>query len=148
MRPKAKALVKPGRARSVAAPRASIRGPAVASRRSLGDAAEALAITALEAAGYRLVERNVRLRIGELDAVAWEGDVFVFVEVRSRGDQRFGGGAAAMGLAKQRQVARVASAYLATRPPSPRPRYVRFDVVAVTGNEAVILRDAFRVSPT
>jgi putative endonuclease len=118
--------------------------PAASSRRSLGNAAEDLAAAALTAAGYRLVERNVRLHVGELDVVAWDGDVFVFVEVRSRGDQRFGGGAAAMSVAKQRQVARVASAYLATRAPSPRPRYIRFDVVAVTGQDAVILRDAFR----
>ncbi|MBK7538095.1 MAG: YraN family protein [Myxococcales bacterium] len=115
-------------------------------RRSLGTAAEARAISALEQAGYRIVERNVRLRVGELDAVAWDGDVLVFVEVRSRADTRFGGAGQAVGLAKQRQVARCAEAYLGRSGGALRPRGVRFDVVAITGAEVVILRDAFRAS--
>ncbi|HVV88630.1 MAG TPA: YraN family protein, partial [Kofleriaceae bacterium] len=65
-------------------------------------------------------------------------------EVRSRADDRYGGGVAAMSLAKQRQVARVAEAYLAIR--RPRFRACRFDVVAITGAELVILRDAFRIT--
>jgi putative endonuclease len=107
--------------------------------------AENLAMEALAAAGYRVVERNVRLRVGELDAVAWDGEVFVFVEVRSRANARFGGAARAIGVAKQRQVARVAQAYLSSRTIAPPPRRIRFDVVAITGEEVAILRDAFRV---
>lgn len=100
---------------------------------------------ALVAAGYRVVERNVRLRIGELDAVAWDGETLVFVEVRSRASARFGHAAETVSLAKQRQVARVAQAYLSTRTIAPRPRGMRFDVVAITGEELVILRDAFQL---
>ncbi|NJM90761.1 MAG: YraN family protein [Myxococcales bacterium] len=103
-------------------------------------------MAALEKAGYRVVERNVRLRIGELDAVAWDGDIFVFVEVRSRANARFGGGILAVSPAKQRQIARVAAAYVALRPIAPAPRGMRFDVVAVTGDDLVIIRDAFRLS--
>lgn len=113
-------------------------------RSSLGAAAEQRAIDALVAEGYRVVERNVRLRLGELDVVAWEGDVLVFVEVRSRASARFGHAAQAVNVAKQRQVAKVAQAYLSTRSISPAPRRIRFDVVAITGDELVILRDAFR----
>ena len=115
-------------------------------RRGLGAAAEQRAVDALTRAGYRVVERNVRLRVGELDAVAWEGDVLVFVEVRSRADMRFGGAGHAVSLAKQRQVARCAEAYLARAGTGLRPGGIRFDVVAVTGEDVVILRDAFRVS--
>lgn len=99
---------------------------------------------ALRQAGYRVIARNVRLRIGELDIVAWEGEVLAFVEVRSRADTRFGGAGHAVGPAKQRQVARCAELYLASQGRSLRPAAVRFDVVAVTGSELVILRDAFR----
>lgn len=132
----------PGRS----APGRSAPGRSAPSRSALGASAEQRAVDALVAAGYRIVERNVRLRHGELDAVAWDGDVFVFVEVRSRRSDRFGGAALAVSRAKQRQVVRLAQVYLATRPISPAPRRLRFDVVAITGDELVLLRDAFRVS--
>lgn len=111
---------------------------------AIGRRAEDRAAEALVAAGYRLVERNVRLRVGELDAVAYDGDTLVFIEVRSRKDDRFGGGLAAFPHAKQRRVARVAAAYLAVR----RPVFdrCRFDVVAITGPDLVIVRNAFRIT--
>lgn len=111
---------------------------------ALGQRGEERAVRALEDAGYRIVERNVRLRIGELDIVAYDRDVLVFIEVRSRADARFGGGLSAIPFAKQRQVARTAAAYLALR----RPRFstCRFDVVAITGPELVLVRDAFRIT--
>lgn len=110
----------------------------------VGHRGEERAVRALEAAGYRIVERNVRLRIGELDIVAYDRDILVFIEVRSRADARFGGGLQAVPFHKQRQVARTAAAYLALR----RPRFAtcRFDVVAITGPDLQILRDAFRIT--
>jgi putative endonuclease len=109
-----------------------------------GSRGEDRASAALRARGYRIVERNFRCKVGELDVVAFDGDTLVFVEVRSRADARFGGGLAAVGQGKRRQVARVAAAYLALR----RPRFTtcRFDVVAITGDDLVIVRDAFRVT--
>ncbi len=113
-------------------------------RRASGARGEDRATAALCARGYRIVERNFRCKQGELDAVALDGDTLVFIEVRTRADARFGGGLAAVGVGKQRQVARVAAVYLATR----RPRFqaCRFDVVAITGSELVIIRDAFRIT--
>ena len=110
----------------------------------VGRRGEDRAAAALVAAGYRVVERNVRLRVGELDLVAYDGSTLVFVEVRSRRDHRFGGGLAAVPHRKQRQVARAAEVYLAVR----RPAFAtcRFDVVAITGDELVIVRDAFRIT--
>lgn len=109
-----------------------------------GARGEDRASRALRDHGYRVVERNFRCQAGELDAVAFEGDTLVFIEVRTRVDRRFGGGLVAVGPAKQRRVARVATAYLSIR----RPRFdrCRFDVVAITGDELVIIRDAFRVT--
>ncbi len=107
-----------------------------------GGRGEDRASQALRAQGYRIVERNFRCRQGELDLIARDGDTLVFVEVRSRADDRFGGGAAAVGPGKQRQVVRVAQAYLSIR----RPRFdtCRFDVVAITGDDVVVIKDAFR----
>ncbi len=114
-------------------------------RSALGTAAENRAAAALTAAGYRIVERNVRFRRGELDLVAWHRDVLVFVEVRSRASNRFGAASFAIPIAKQRQVGRLAQLYLATRRLSPAPQRCRFDVVAITGEDLVIFADAFRL---
>jgi len=120
------------------------RRPALAGRRARGERGEALAVAALTGRGYRIVERNFRCRLGELDVVAFDGGTLVFVEVRSRRDARFGGGLAAVPVRKLRQVARVAAVYLAAR----RPRFetCRFDVVAVTGDRVEVVRDAFRIT--
>jgi putative endonuclease len=107
-----------------------------------GEHGEDRATRALLARGYRIVERNFRCKAGELDIVARDRDTLVFVEVRTRADDRFGSALEAVGYSKQRQVARVARVYLALR----RPRFdtCRFDVVAITGDELVVIKDAFR----
>ncbi|MGB6837955.1 MAG: YraN family protein, partial [Dehalococcoidia bacterium] len=53
-------------------------------RRRLGDFGERVAAAHLEAKGYRILARNYRCREGEIDLVAQQGDVLVFVEVRAR----------------------------------------------------------------
>ncbi len=113
-------------------------------RQARGTRGEDAAEHALRKAGYRIVERNFRCKAGELDVVARDGETLVFVEVRSRRDARFGGGIAAIPPAKLRQVARVAAVYLAMR----RPQFTtcRFDVVAITGDDLVHIRDAFRIT--
>ena len=113
-------------------------------RVAVGRANERRAERALTQRGYRIVERNFRGRIGELDLIAYDGDVLVFIEVRSRRDGDHGGGLAALTPAKLRQVARVAELYLTLR----RPRYAtcRFDLVAITGDDLTIIRDAFRIT--
>ena len=108
-----------------------------------GARAETGAVAALQRAGYRIVERNYRCRAGELDIIARDGDVLAFIEVRSRGDSSHGHAAEMVGPAKRRQVARIAAHYLAlVRPEIDR---VRFDVVAITGGEIEVLKDAWRL---
>jgi putative endonuclease len=107
-----------------------------------GAAAERDAAELLLAAGYEIVERNFRCKAGELDIVARDGDVLVFVEVRSRSDDDHGHAVEMIGRTKQRRVVRVARHYLAIA--APRFERCRFDVVAITAGEPVLLRDAFR----
>jgi len=112
-----------------------------------GRAAEALAHRHLEGQGFRVVEANLRTAGGELDLVAWEGPVLVFVEVKGRGGGHAGAPEEAVDLRKRRRLAQAAQAYLAslegTEP------LCRFDVVAVEFGKGrpVIrhLRDAFRL---
>ncbi len=107
-----------------------------------GAAAERDAAQLLIAAGYEILERNFRCKAGELDIIARDGDALVFVEVRSRSDDEHGHAVEMIGRAKQRRVVRVARYYLAAA--APRFERCRFDVVAITGGDAILLRDAFR----
>lgn len=107
-----------------------------------GASAESVAAELLIAAGYRIVERNFRCKAGELDIVARDGDVLVFVEVRSRADDEHGSAAEMIGRDKQRRVARVATYYLDSAQPAFEE--CRFDVVAITAGDAVLIKDAFR----
>lgn len=108
-----------------------------------GASAESQATRLLVDAGYRIVERNFRCKAGELDIVARDGDVLVFVEVRSRSDDEHGSAVEMIRRTKQRRVARVATYYLATV--EPLFEQCRFDIVAITAGEAILLKDAFRV---
>jgi putative endonuclease len=112
-----------------------------------GDAAEALALAHLQAAGLKLLERNYRVaagpraRGGEIDLILRDRDgTLVFVEVRSRGVGSRGGAAATVSAAKQRSLVFAARRYL-MRWSSPPP--CRFDVVAIDGGELAWLRAAF-----
>lgn len=109
----------------------------------VGATGEDRAASHLVRSGMRIVERNFRCKLGELDIVARDGGVLVFVEVRSRRSTEFGSALDAISWQKRRRVTRMAMAYLAAR----KPRFVeaRFDVVAITGNELVHIKDAWRL---
>ena len=74
-------------------------------RQQLGIRGEDLASAALEDRGYAILHRRYRTRYGELDIVALDGGVLVFVEVRARGSGRFGNPAESVTAQKQRRVA-------------------------------------------
>src|SRR5437667_9750076 len=100
-------------------------------RSVLGEEGERAAARFLEARGYRILERNYRTRRGEIDLIAEDGRMLVFVEVKVRLDDRFGGPAAAITRAKQARIARLAQQYLVWRRVGDRP--CRFDVVLISG---------------
>src|SRR5437879_7530143 len=84
-------------------------------RSVLGEEGERAAARFLEARGYRILERNYRTRRGEIDLIAEDGRILVFVDVKVRLDDRFGGPAAAITRAKQARIARLAQQYVAWR---------------------------------
>jgi putative endonuclease len=95
--------------------------------------------------GYRLVARNWRCPIGELDLVVARDDVLVFCEVKARASALLGAPHEAVTPEKQRKVRAVAEAFLGTRRSSGR---FRFDVASVRlgGDgraEVRVLEDAF-----
>lgn len=114
--------------------------------RWLGDKGERLAVRHLKRQGYRILARQSRNRIGELDVVALDGECIVFVEVKTRSSQAAGHPSEAVTFAKQRQLTRVALAWLKAR--GLLERRARFDVIAITwseGGEPVVehYRNAF-----
>lgn len=94
-----------------------------------GNAAEALAVSLLGDAGLRIVARNYSCRHGEIDIIARDGDTLVFVEVRSRASDAFGGAAASITAAKRERLLKTARHYLSTLKAVPA---CRFDAVLIT----------------
>ena len=103
---------------------------------------ESLAAAFLERQGLKILERNYRCRFGEIDLVAAGDAVLVFVEVRARRSDEFGGAGASITAAKRRRLVATARHYLAAHRSA---RACRFDVVLLHGDERRIewLTDAF-----
>jgi len=102
-------------------------------RRLFGQKGEATAERYLRRKGYRIVEKNLRSLLGELDLVAEDGLVLVFVEVKARRTGEFGGAIHAVHRRKQEKLIQLASQYLARHHLSNRP--CRFDVVLLQGTD-------------
>src|SRR5262245_61878797 len=98
-------------------------------RQSLGKLGEELACTELERCGYAILARRYRSRFGEIDIVARHEETIVFVEVKARDGNEFGGGAAAVTPWKQRRIAQMALDYLSRYNLHDQP--CRFDVVTI-----------------
>jgi putative endonuclease len=118
-------------------------------RQTLGHRGEQLAARFLERAGLRIIARRFRLRCGEIDLIALDRDLVVFVEVKTRRGHGYGAPAESVTPFKQKKIARAALAFLSGRGWHERP--CRFDVVeVVAGGETPEIRhipDAFRLGP-
>ena len=101
-----------------------------------GARAEDLCADLLRRSGLRVLARNWRCRHGEIDLVAEEGGTLVFVEVRYRRDERFGGAAGSVTTAKQARLIAAARLYLAWRPIARSEPACRFDVLLLDSLEA------------
>ena len=97
-------------------------------RQTLGKIGEDLACRELERRGYAIIARRYRLRGGELDIIARDGPIIVFVEVKARVGRRFGGAVDAVTGSKRHRLARLALDYLTRHRLTGR---CRFDVVSI-----------------
>ncbi len=111
-------------------------------KKTYGNNGEELAVSYLEQAGYRVLERNFRCRQGEIDIVAKEGNYLCFIEVKRRKNVAVGHPYEAIGPVKIQRICRTALFYLQSHH-LPETTPVRFDVTAVIGTEVSLLRDAF-----
>ena len=102
-------------------------------RHTAGQLGEEHAAKHFERLGFEVLARNHRTRYGELDLVAYDGSTLVFAEVKTRrASARAGGALEAVAPAKQRQVRRMAAAWLAETQDRPRSPELRFDAIGVT----------------
>ncbi len=113
----------------------------------LSKEAEGLAALHLRQEGFRIVARNYRCRLGEIDIIARDGEAVVFVEVKARRSFRFGAPAESVTERKRRSLEGAARYYLMQNP-SLADKPCRFDVVTVDYAEAGhpvidLIRNAF-----
>ena len=108
------------------------------SKQRTGDAAEQRALLYLQEQGLQLLERSFLCKGGEIDLIMREGKYLVFVEVRKRSSQQFGGAIASVTRTKQKRLIHAAQVYLQRIKPIPA---CRFDLVAIEGEELIWLKN-------
>ena len=119
-----------------------IRGGSNINKRQTGTEYETLAVAYLEKQDVRIVERNFRNRFGEIDIIGYDGEYLVFFEVKYRRDERKGRPIEAVSPKKCHTICRVADYYRMKNGIgdfSP----MRFDVIAICGDEIEWFRNAF-----
>lgn len=114
----------------------------------LGQEGERLAERYLQKKGYKLVERNYRCAVGELDLIVLDRRVVVFVEVKTRTGHGFGSPLEAVEFRKQRKMIQAAQFFLSAK--GLQQREARFDVIGISwpGREPVLehIENAFDLS--
>jgi putative endonuclease len=107
-----------------------------------GSATEEQACQFLMSQGLKLVDRNFRCPIGELDLVMLDGKTLVIVEVRYRKNNRYGGAEASVTRQKQAKIIAATHYYLTQHKTGAS---IRFDVVAITGDNPLNwIKNAFQ----
>ena len=114
-----------------------------------GKQAEELAATFLRDNGYRIIVRNYRTRLGEIDIIAEDKGVLCFIEVKARHSEDFGSAEDAVSFIKQRQIAKSAISYLKDK--CLLDTEARFDVITLLFSGCVpqikLIRNAFELDP-
>lgn len=106
-------------------------------RRRLGATGEQLAADHLQRLGLQILDRNYRTRYGELDIVAYDDEVLIFVEVKTRVAYARGGDPLeSLHTRKQNQVRAMARSWLNERRDRPRTGGLRFDAIGITLDRA------------
>lgn len=119
---------------------------------SIGALGEEAAVKTLRKYGYRIVERNFKTKMGEIDIIARDGEYTCFVEVKLRKRNDFGTPADAIDSAKRRRIINTATLYAKMKNIYDTP--MRFDAVLINADTVdgklenvsiEIVKDAFRL---
>ncbi len=118
-------------------------------KKMLGQEGEDQAAKYLVRQGYKILERNYRTRVGEIDLIALHDGEVVFVEVKTRTTTAYGAPELAVNPQKQRRMIKAALAYIKNRKLHQVP--CRFDVVAINAAKdgwVELIRNAFEMDRT
>ena len=107
-------------------------------KNTFGTRGEIIAANYLKNKGYKIIERNYRNKIGEIDLIALDGEILVFVEVKTRISKAFGDPLEAINLTKQEKIHRIATLYLMTKNKMEKP--FRFDAISILGDSEEDIR--------
>lgn len=99
---------------------------------SIGALGEETAVKAIKKQGYKVIERNYRTRLGEIDIIAKDGEYTCFIEVRLRKNNDFGSPADTIDTVKQQKLIRTAKYYAVTNKIYDTP--MRFDAVLINAD--------------
>lgn len=115
--------------------------------KALGSKGEDLAVRFLKKIGYKIIARNYKTHVGEIDIIAKDGDTTVFVEVKTRADDSFGHPFEAVDKRKRQKIKNLALSYLKKHG---KELPVRFDVLSISyvnngKKEIEHIKDAFEV---
>lgn len=115
----------------------------IMNKHEVGDLHEEMACTFLEGQGISVLKRNFRIRGGEIDIIARDGDCLAFVEVKFRSFDNYGGADHAISAVKQKRVRAAAGAFLREKGMQ-GCRYARFDAVLMNGEEIRYIKNAWQ----
>jgi putative endonuclease len=97
--------------------------------------------------GYKIIERNYRNKLGEIDIIARDNGVVCFIEVKARNSGSFGSAAEAVTKTKQGQIVKAALQYIKDK--NLFDVDARFDVVTLDCSSSIpkvdIIKDAFEI---
>jgi putative endonuclease len=117
-------------------------------QQQFGQTGETVAARFLKKQRYKILEKNYRTRLGEIDIIARDGDTIVFIEVKARTSDHFGNPKWAVTPRKQRRISMAALQYLKATKQSDAK--ARFDVVSINsgaGRPAIeIVKNAFELA--
>jgi len=102
-------------------------------KRDLGNAVENKTVDYLEQRNVTILQRNYLCKMGEIDIIAQDQQDLIFIEVRYRKNDYYGGALASVNLKKQKRLIRAASHYMQKTRITNRTA-CRFDVIAISGN--------------
>lgn len=111
--------------------------------KEIGHQKELTAASYLKSQGLEIVEQNFRFhRLGEIDIIASEGTCLVFIEVKYRKTASAGDAAQAVNLKKQIQICKISDYYRMIKK-IPSGTSIRFDVIAINGDDIRWIKNAF-----
>ncbi|MDI6703646.1 MAG: YraN family protein [bacterium] len=113
------------------------------SKVTIGKKGEEEAVRYLKKRGYRIIERNFRCKLGEIDIIAIDKNYLVFIEVKKRDSSSFGNPLESVDEKKQKQIEKVALSFLRYKGLSDVD--CRFDVVSITLDKIELIKDAFQI---